>query len=46
MGDTLGFFYIEVSDDSFKGTVYTVDQDDGEYRAAFNAELSKEQPAG
>ena len=41
-GDSLGFFYIEISGDEFHGTVYTVDKISGEYNAAFSKTLSRQ----
>jgi len=40
-GDTLGFFYVELTAGELEGTVYTVDDDDGEYREAFHASINK-----
>ncbi|MDK2777674.1 MAG: metallophosphoesterase [Pseudomonadota bacterium] len=38
-GGTLGFFYVEIVGDELNGTVYTVDKDDGSYKAAFSKTL-------
>ena len=40
--DTLGFFYIEIAGDEFRGTAYTVDADSGEHRAEFEHTLTRQ----
>ncbi|UTW47413.1 metallophosphoesterase [Bacterioplanoides sp. SCSIO 12839] len=38
----LGFFYIEIEGDEFRGTAYTVDKVSGEYQAAFSQTLTRQ----
>lgn len=40
--NTLGFFYIEIEGDEFRGTAYTVDNDSGEHLAAFAQTLTRQ----
>jgi hypothetical protein len=40
--NTLGFFYIEIEGDEFRGTAYTVDPSSGEVNAAFNQTLTRQ----
>ena len=40
-GDTLGFLYVVLSADTLRGTVYTVDKNDGHYEAAFGSSMHK-----
>ncbi len=38
----LGFFYIEIEGDEFRGTAYTVNKVSGEYEAAFSKTLTRQ----
>jgi hypothetical protein len=39
--EILGFFYIEIQGDEFRGTAYTVDPVSGEYKASYTRTMNR-----